>query len=489
MKSNLKGNVIQGLFWKFMERGGVQGIQFLIQIILARLLSPNDYGVIALISVFISIATIFVQSGFGQALVQKITVDDTDYSSVFYLNLIISTVLYIILFITAPLIAKFYSIPILSSVLKVQALTLFFGAFNAVQNAHVQRDMDFKKIFITSLGGIIIQGITGVTMAYKGYGVWALVFSTLANNLTTTIILWFVVSWRPKLLFSYEKVKTMFHYGSKLLISNLIDTIYTNIYSLTIGKLYDQKTLGYYNRGQNIPNLLVTNIDGSIQNVLFPALSAEQNDRRRLKEIMRRSIVTSTFLIFPIMIGLAIVAKPLTIILLTPKWLPAVPFMQLSCIAFSFYPIHTSNLQAINAVGRSDIFLKLEIIKKVLGISILIMSIPFGIYALVTGSVISSMLSMLINSWPNKKLFNYSFVEQLKDMLPSMGLSIIMGMIVYCVSFFNLNVWPTLALQIIVGIIVYIAGAKLFKLECLSYLINSIKEFMRKDPDADIKVE
>lgn len=480
MKSNLKENIVKGLFWKFLERGGVQGIQFAIQIILARLLSPNDYGVIALISVFIAIANIFIQSGFGQALVQKITVDDTDYSSVFYLNLLISTIIYAILFITAPYIAKFYSIPILSSVLRVQAVTLFFGAFNAVQTAHVQRDMNFKKIFMTSLGGIIVQGIVGISMAYKGFAVWALVFSTLANNLSTTIILWQVVDWRPKLLFSYKKLKVLFHFGSRLLISGIIDTIYTNIYSLTIGKLYNQKNLGYYNRGQNIPSMLVSNIDGSIQSVMLPALSSEQNDKQRLKEITRRSILTSTFLVFPVMVGLAVVAKSLIVILLTEKWLPAVPFMQLSCIAFAFYPIHTANLQAINAIGRSDIFLKLEIIKKILGISILIVSVPFGIYALVTGSVLVSILSTFINSWPNKKLLNYRFKEQFKDMMPSMILSIIMGVIVYGISFFNFNIWLTLILQIIVGIIVYILGAKLFKLECFTYLINTVSEYRKR---------
>lgn len=476
-KETLKEKVITGLFWKFLERGGTQAVQFILQIILARLLLPEDYGITGLLSVFIAIASIFVQSGFGSALIQRKHIDDVDCSSVFYLNLGIAVIFYGLLFWGAPAISSFYTEPLLTPVLRVQALVLFFGAFNAVQTAILSREMAFQKSFFVSLGGILAQGSVGILLAWRGFGVWSLVFSQLANSVVSTLILWFAVRWRPRLLFSGKRLRGMFFYGSKLLLSSLIDTVFTNIYSLVIGKLYNKEMLGYYNRGLNIPSLVVTNINGSIQGVIFPALSACQEKKDQIKQMMRRSITTSSFLLFPMMMGLAAIAKPLTLLLLTEKWLPCVPFLQFSCLALAFYPIHTANLQAINAIGRSDIFLKLELVKKGITVAALLATIPFGIYAMMIGRVVTSLIGTLVNAWPNRSLLGYSFREQWKDILPSFLLSLAMGGLVWGIGQIPLPVWLTLLIQITIGAAFYLAAAKAFRLECFRYLTELLRDY------------
>ena len=479
-ENNMKNKVILGLIWKLIEKTGAQGIQFIISIILARLLLPEEYGIIALITIFLNIANIFIQSGFSSAIIQKKEVDEVDCDSVFYFNLIISIIAYFILYMLSPIISDFYKNPILSSVLRVQSITLIIGGLNAIQNAIIQRKMQFKKLFIVSLVAIIIQGLVGIFMAYKNYGVWSLVISNLVGSIVTTIILWFITSWRPKLNFSIIRLKSMFKFGSRLLLSSLIDIIYNNLYSLIIGKKYDQEMLAYYNRGQNIPNILVTNINSSIDGVLFPALSTYQDDKKGMKMLVRRSIVTSSFIVFPIMFGLFAISKPLTIILLTDKWIDSVPFMKLSCIMYAIWPIHTANLQAIKAMGRSDVFFKLEVIKKILGIVIIVITIPFGVYAMMIGCVINSILCTFINAYPNKHLLEYDYFQQIKDILPSLILSIAMSIIISCISIFDLSNFVIILLKMILGICVYVLGAWIFKFECFLYIINNIKYYINK---------
>lgn len=474
-----KSRIISSLFWKLMERGGTQGIQFIVQIVLARLLLPEDYGVIALIIIFLAIANVFVQSGFSIALIQKKDTDETDFSSVLYLSLFVAGGLYTILFLTAPFIADFYKEPQLIPVLRVLSLTLFFGAINSIQYAVVSRTMQFKRLFFSSLIGIVVSGIIGITMAYWGFGVWALVGQQLTNSLLISIILWFTVKWRPRLIFSIKRINSLFSFGWKLLFSSLLDTVYSNIYGLVIGKIYDSEVLGYYNRGNQFPSLIVTNIDGSIQSVMLPVLSENQDDITRVKNMVRRSIVTSSFIIFPMMMGLAVCAEPLVKILLTDKWLPCVPFLQLMCISYAFWPIHTANLQAINALGRSDIFLKLEIIKKCIGLAILCISIPFGIYVMVASQAVVSLISTFINAWPNRKLLGYSYKEQWIDIMPSLLLSLVMGGAVYSISLLELNNWIMITLQVIVGATLYIGLAYIFKLECFRYLVNTSKNLVK----------
>ncbi|RDW21447.1 flippase [Oceanobacillus arenosus] len=475
-----KKDVITSLLWKLLERGGTQGIQFIVTIVLARILLPEEFGLIVLVTIFISIAGIFVQSGFNMALIQKKDADEVDFSSVFYLSLLVAGILYIILFFTAPFIASFFGETELTSVLRVLSIILFFGAFNSIQIAVISRNMQFKKLFTSSLGAVIISAIVGIGMAYNNYGVWALVGQQLSNQLSIMVILWFTVNWRPKLTFSIERVKSLFSFGWKLLVSNLIDILYKNLQSLFVGRMYDSATLGFYNRGEQFPKLIVSNIDGSIQSVMLPTLSSYQDNKKKFKVIVRRSVVTSSFIVFPMMVGMAIAAEPLIKIVLTDKWLPAVPFLQIFCVSFALWPIHTANLQAVNALGRSDVFLKLEIIKKIVGLIILGISIPFGVYAIAIGVLITSIISTFINAFPNSKIINYSIPEQFKDIVPSLILSLVMGILVYIIKFFELGTLLTLLLQIFFGVIIYIGLAKLFRLECYNYLISTAKEILKR---------
>ncbi len=478
-QNDLKQSIVTGVIWKLLERGGVQGVQFIVQIILARLLLPSDYGILALVVIFITIANVFVQSGLSTSLIQKQVVDEIDFSSVFFVSLVIAAFLYFVLYITAPVIAVFYEKASLVPVLRVLALTLFPGAFNSIQNSIISRNMQFRRLFYSSIGAGIFSGVVGVSMAYMGYGIWALVAQQLCNSLVITIILWFSVPWRPIMKFSLAKIKILFSFGWKLLLSSLIETIYRELRSLIIGKIYSPEILGYYNRGQQFPQLIVNNISGSIQSVMLPALSTQQEYAYRVKNMVRRSIVVSSFIVFPLMVGLAVVAEPLVIVLLTDKWLPTVPFLQILCASFALWPIHTANLQAINAMGRSDIFLKLEIVKKIVGLSILAVSLPFGIYALALGEVLSGILSSFINAYPNKKLLNYGYTEQIRDVLPSLTISLIMGAIAYSLLFLHLSALVTMVLQIFIGILVYITLATVFKLECYRYLVDTLLALAR----------
>lgn len=480
MNEDVKKKTIVNLVWRYAERCGAQVIQFVVQIILARLLTPSDYGIIGLITVFISISLVFAQSGLGQALVQRKEVDNEEFSTVFYFSMIFSVVLYGVLFVGAPVISNFYNEPVLTNIVRVLGVTVVIGAVNSVQQAYVQKTMQFKRFFWSTLGGTLVSAVVGIYMAYSGFGVWALVGQQIANQLVNTLILWFTVKWRPMLIFSISKAKRLFSYGWKLLCSSLIDTIYNNIYSLIIGKFYSSAELGYYNRGKQFPVLIIQNINSAIDSVLFPVMAEAQDERQRLKAMVRRSIVTSTFLIFPAMAGLAAIAKPLTVILLTEKWLPAVPFIWFCCFTYAFWPVHTANLQAIKALGRSDIFLKLEIIKKLIGVAVLVITIPFGLYTMMWGQCLTTLVSSVINAFPNKSLLGYSYLEQIKDMLPSLILSLMMLIVVSMIQLFDWNDLLTMVVQIIIGVLLYLSGAKLFKLECMEYLLNTIKTMIIK---------
>ena len=479
-KESIRGSIISGLVWKFAERIGAQGIGFIVSIVLARLLCPEDYGLISLITIFLAVSGVFIQSGFGTALIQKKDADNIDFSTVFYFNILMSLIFYFLLYIISPYIAKFYNEPNLTRIVRVMSISLIISAVNNVQHAYVSKTMQFKRFFYSTLVGTILSGFLGVAMAYMGFGVWAIVAQQLFNTLVDTIVLWFTVRWRPQLVFSIERLKGLFSFGWKLLISGLIDTLYNNIYGLLIGKIYNPSLLGLYNRGNQFPNLIVSNIDGPIQSVLLPALSEEQDNKERLKSMVRRAIVTSSFIIYPMMIGMAAVAKPMVSILLGEKWLECVFFLRISCITLAFWPIHTSNLQAINAIGRSDIFLKLEIIKKILGISVLVISIPFGINVMVIGGAFTSFISTIINAFPNKKLLGYSFVEQWKDLIPSLVLSLGMGIVVMSVELLGFNSYITLLIQIPVGALTYFGVAYLLKFECFTYLLSMINNKTRK---------
>lgn len=480
--SSSKNSVIKSLIFKFTERCGYQGIAFIVQLILARLLDPTDYGVLTLLTIFINVSQVFVQSGLNTALIQRKDVTERDYSTVFYISLTIALFLYAVLFFAAPFIGNFYNMPVLKNVLRVLAINLLPGAFNSIQNAKIAKEMRFKQLMYCTLGAVALSGIVGITMAYLGFGVWALVGQQLTNQISVCILMLIVVKWRPKLVFDFNRLKTLFSFGGKLLCSNLIDTVYKELQSLVIGKKYDAGTLGYYNRGKQFPELIVNNLNGAIQSVMLPALSQHQDNKDKMKSMMRRSIVTSTFIIFPISMILAVCAEPFISLFLTDKWLPCVPYLRICCFIYAFYPVHTANLQAINAQGRSDVFLKLEIIKKVYGLITLCITVfcfksPI---AIVYGSAITTVISCFVNASPNKKLLNYSYFEQMKDIIPSLVLSIVMGCLVYCITFIGLSNWLTLIIQIASGIVIYIALATILKLECWTYLLDMLKHFLKK---------
>lgn len=479
MEYNLsKDKVISSLLWKLLERGGVQGIQFMVMILLARLLLPEEFGIIVLVTVFITVANILAQNGLNTALIQKKSVDEVDFSSVFYTNLLISTILYILLFFTSPIIAAFFDQPQLKSLIRVLSLTMFIGSFNSVQNAIIARNMEFRKLFISSLCASVIAGSVGIIMAYTNFGLWALVGNQLTNQLLVTVILLFIVNWRPKWLFSWARVKGLFSFGWKLMVSSVIDTIYSNIMTLIIGKMFSPAIIGFYNRGEQIPSLLISNINGSIQTVMLPAMSAYQDNKQRVKDLVRRSIITSSYLVFPMMVGLAVIAKPLVIVLLTEKWLPSVPFIQIFCGVYALWPIHTANLQAMNALGRSDLFLKLEIVKKVIGLSILGICIPFGVHVMAFGALVGGLVSTFINTYPNAKLFNYSFQEQWRDILPSLIISLVMGAMIYPIQWIGMSAFLTVVLQMVLGIIVYVVLSSIFKMESFTYLLNTSRDML-----------
>ncbi len=482
---SLKKTVISSLVWKFLERLGTQGIQFVVSIILARLLLPSDYGIITMIMVFTAIANSFIQSGFSTSLIQKKNSDELDFSSVLYTSFVIAIICYLILYFTSPLIADFYQMPQIKVILRVLALTLFFGAFNSVQNAKLSKDMKFKTLFFSSLGAIIVSGTTGITMAYLGFGAWALVGQQLANIIASTIILWFTSGWRPKIMFSLTRVKGLFSYGWKIMCSSLIDTFYQNLYNLVIGKFYNSATLGNYNKGEQFPKLIAVNIDGAIGSVMLPAYAREQERKDKVKKMVRRAIVTSSLILFPLMLGLAAIAEPLVKILLTDKWLGCVPFMQILCVVYALYPINTANLQAIKALGKSDYFLKLEIIKKILGITVLIITVPHGVYIMAIGQVIVTIISTMINAFPNRKLLNYNYFEQVKDILPNLLIAILMFIVVYPIKYLIDNTILLLTIQIIVGAIIYIALMNIFKVEAFNYLFDIIEKRFKKNKEVE----
>lgn len=479
--------VFSGLIWKFLERFGTVGIQFIIQIILARLLSPDDYGAIALITVFITVSNVFVQNGFNTALIQRQDVTEEDYSSVFWISMLVALICYIILFILSPFIADFYSMSVLNNVLKVLGLTLFFGAYNSIQIAKISKEFKFKKLFYSSLIGMCISGITGIILAMNRFGVWTLVFQQLLNQIIISFVLYFQVDWKLKIVVNIKRVKLLFGFGSKLLVSSLIDVIYNNIYNLVIGKVYDSTTLGYYNRADQFPNLIVNNVNGSIQSVILPALAEHQDNKPRVKEMMRKAMTLSSYLVFPLMIGMAACAEPMIELLLTDKWLPCVPYLRLLCFSYMLWPIHTANLQAINALGHSEIFLKLEIIKKVIGIIALVISTPFGVIAMVSMKVITSIISTFINALPNKSLLNYSCKSQIFDLLPTFIISTIMGILVFVtdnlLKVISLGILSRLILDVIIGIIIYIILSLITKNKNFKYFLDMLKKIFTKKGD------
>lgn len=475
-----KKSVIGNFIWRFAERCGAQLVTFIVSIVLARILDPKDYGTIALVTVFTTILQVFVDSGLGTALIQKKNADDLDFSSVFYFNFIVCIILYVGMFIAAPYIALFYKDTTLTPVIRVISLTIVISGVKGIQQAYVSKNMLFKRFFFSTIGGTIFSAVLGIAMTYMGYGVWALVAQQLSNTAIDTLILWLTVKWRPKKMFSYERLKGLFSFGWKLLISSLLDTAYNNLRNLIIGKLYSSSDLAFYNQGEKFPKVIVMNINASIDSVLLPTMSIEQDNPERIKQMTRRAIKTSTYVMAPLMMGLAFCAEPIVRLVLTDKWIFCIPFLRIFCITYMFWPVHTANLNAINAMGRSDWFLRLEIIKKIVGLAILLSTMWFGVMAMAYSLLLSSVLSQIINSWPNRKLLKYGYLEQVRDFAPGILLAVLMGICVHFVEYMSLPMIVTLVIQIVLGSIIYIVGSAILKLEEFQYLLEMIKSIMKK---------
>ena len=473
--------VSSNLIWRFLERFGAQGVTFVVSIILARILDPTIYGTIAITIIVTTILQVFIDSGLGTALVQKKNADDADFSTVFYFNLFLCTVLYVGLFFFAPLISAFFEKEELTDIIRVLGILLIISGFKNVQNSYVSRNLLFKKYFFATLGGTVTAAVVGIWMAYNGYGVWALVIQNLVNQTIDTIILWIIVKWRPKLSFSFTRLKILFSYGWKLLVSSLLNTIWTEARGLIIGKKYSSENLAHYNKGEEYPKYATSALNSSIDSVLFPVMAKAQDEPEKVKAMTRRAIKVSSFCLFPMMIGLAVCAKPLVQLILTDKWLPCVPYLQIFCLSYAFHPIHNANLNAIKAMGRSDYFLILEVIKKVVDAALILIGMWLGVIWLAIGVLISNAVSQIVNSFPNIKLIRYSFFQQFLDIVPAACLSIVMGVLVFSISLFNLPPYVSLIIQIPLGIIVYIGGAILLKNDSLKYVVYSVKNlFSRK---------
>lgn len=472
-----------GLAWKLCERFGVAAVQFILQVVLARILAPELYGVLAIMIVFTTLATVFVQNGFNTALIQNKDVMEEDYSSVLWVSLAIAVVLYGIIYLCAPLIGDFYHMPDIVWPLRVLALMLIPGALNSVQLAKVSRDMDFKKVFYSNIGGIVISGVVGIIIAYLDGGLWALVIQTLLNIVVVCIVMRFTVKLKIRFVCNWSRIKILFSYGWKLLVSSLLNTLYQELRSLVIGKKYDSGTLGFYSRGKQFPQFINSIVNSSVQSVLLPAMSMKQDDSAQVKRMMRNAVSISAYVMFPVMAGLAAVATPVVTLLLTEKWLPCVPYMQLYCFSFAFYPVHSCNLQAINAIGRSDIFLKLEIIKKVYGIILLAIAVIYfdSPIAIASTGLISTWISWLVNAYPNKKLIGYSYKEQIQDVFPSFFLALVMAALVYLFRNINANTLLVLLVQVAVGLLSYLCLSLLLKPQPYVMLLNEVKRVRKKD--------
>lgn len=473
--STSKSNIISNLLWKFAERSGSQVITFIVQIILARLLLPAEFGMIAMVLVFIALADVLVTSGFGSALIQKKDADNLDFSSIFLFSIIFSFLLYGIIFVTAPFVANFYGYKILTPVMRVIGLRVIFHAINSVQQAYVAKNMIFKKFFYSTLSGAIISAIAGITMAYMDYGVWALVAQQMINISINTIVLFAIINWRPQLQFSIKRVKTLFSFGWKLLVAGLLNTLSNQIRYLVIGKIYLPSDLAYYDRGFKLPSIIMTNVNTSISAVMYPVVSNEQDDSVRLKMLTRKSIRLSSYLIFPILMGIAVMAEPIIKLLLTEKWLPCVPYLRIGCYIHAVTIMQIAIQNAILAKGKSDIFLKMDIISKVLGFTILFSVMRMGVMAIALTAIITGTFNVIMKAYVSKRVLGYRYREHISDNGTILLISIVMGTIVYLINIFHFTSFITISIQIPLGILIYLSLSYFFNREGLEFIKSSLK--------------
>lgn len=478
---NLKQKTLLGFIYKFAERGASQGINFLVQIILARILMPEEFGTIALLTVLMTILDVFVTYGFGNSLVVNKKSDDIDFSTCFFFGLFLSFALYVIVYVCSPYISNFfYGNEELDILVKVMALRMPIAAVNSVQNAYVAKKMQFKLFFYSTLIGTVLSGFVGISMAYMGYGVWALVAQYLSNSLFNTITLWIASEWRPKFLFSFQRLKIIYDYGWKILVVGLIDTIFGQIRSVVIAKQYSRTDLAYYNRGISFPSFGMKLIEPTINGVLFPALSNCNDDKKMMKSITQRVIKTSTFIICSIMFFLMAIAKPLVVVLLTEKWLSCVVFFQIGCVAYMLRPLYVINNCVIRASGRSALLMNLDFLKKGIGLVLLFFLMPYGVEAIAWSYVAFNLISTFISIYPNKAILDYGYLEQFRDLGCNLIVGVVMGVAVWLINFLPVDYIFILIIQCITGVFVYIIVSRILKIESYTYINHLITDQIRK---------
>jgi teichuronic acid exporter len=478
--STLKDKAVKGVMWSAIERFGNQGIQFVIGLILARLLMPEDYGLIGMLLVFISVAQVFVEGGFSSALIRKAEPTRTDYSTVFWFNLTMAFVFYAIIFFCSPFIAAFYDQPLLEPLARLTGMTIIISAFGIIQRTILTKRLDFKSQAKLNISAIVISGLVGVICAWSGFGVWALAVQSLTRAVLVNAGFWFLSSWRPDVIFSRTSFKELFGFGSRLLISALINAVSENLYSIIIGKLYNVKSLGYYTRANQFQKLPVSSIYGAIAAVTYPVLSELRDDKEKLRGAYRSMIRMVAFVLFPVMAILGIVAEPMVRIILTDKWLPCVPLLQILCIVGAFYPLHAINLDILKVKGRSDLFLKLEIIKQLLNVTMILICFRWGVYGLVWGSVALNVVCYYINSFYSKVIVGYGIMNQVADLFSISVLSFVMMAILFGVSLVLPNDLLRLCILPVLGLGSYILVCRLAKVEELSGIQEMVSVISKK---------
>ena len=477
---SLKQKAMAGAFWSALEQFGNQIIGFGVSVVLARLLLPEDFGLIAMLAIFMGIGRSLIDSGLSQSLIRTVNPDNSDYSTVFYFNLIGSVVIYAVVALSAPLIATFYNQPQLTGIVRVYSIVFVINAFAAVQMTRLTKIMDFKTQMLVSTPSLVISGIVGIVMALKGYGVWSLVWSKIAQSIAATIQLWYWAKWTPLWLFSKEKFKTHFNFGFKLTLSGLLDTVFSNAYPIIIGKFFTPAQVGFYSKANDLQMRPVGIISGIVSKITYPLFSEIQNDDVRLKNVYKRIMQMVIFLVAPTLIFIAVLGEPIFRFLYTDKWLPAVPYFQIICAAGILYPIHAYNLQILNVKGRSDLFLKLEVIKKILLLVTLIISFQFGIYGLLYGSVLFSLLAFFINTHYSGKFINYTAWHQTKDIAPSIFLALLSGGLIFLLDRFlkaqHYQDFIRILFGGMAGLLTFTLLSWLFKLEAFAELKIIVKE-------------
>ena len=471
----MNGNkIVSGMMWSFSEKIAAQVVSVVVSIILARLLMPDDYGVVAIVYIFTVIAEIFVTSGLGTALIQKKDADDTDFSTLFWCNLILSLILYLVLFFLAPVIAYFYDYALLTSVIRVLGIKLPVSAVNSIQYAYVSRKMEFRKFFFATSIGTVVSAVVGISMAYSGFGVWSLVTQYLTNSVIDTSVLFLVNKWHPNFVFSIQRAKPLIKYGWKILATDFIGTVFNQLNALIIGKTYTTADLAYYTQGNKIPDLVNNNINSSLSAVLFPAFSLS-NDIEEIKRIRRKCLMIMGYVVFPLMFGMIAVADKMIIVLMTEKWLPAVPFVRISCIVAIIGIFGTTLIQEIKAIGRSDVTLKIELLKKTTYIIIAIIAIRYGIEAIAWTLVVREIIAFCFNVYPVRKYIGFDFLIYIRDALPSLIMSMIMLISVISLERVIKNNALCLTFQILVGGTIYITLSAISKNKSFMYLKDILK--------------